>query len=62
MTLQKGPQLIKNLGCSLVVTESDSLELVQAYNGIIEVWIPYTSILGDCFQKARKNGQVSVQH
>jgi ribonuclease HI len=38
IALQKGLQLIEDLGCSLVVIESDSLELVQAYNGVIEVW------------------------
>jgi ribonuclease HI len=62
IALQKGLQLIEDLGCSLVVIESDSLELVQAYNGVIEVWSPYTSILADYFQRARRIGQVPVKH
>jgi len=60
--LQKGLQLIKNLACAPVVIETHSLELVQAYNGVIEIWSPYTAILADCFQRVPRICQVSVQH
>lgn len=39
--------------------ESDSLELGQACNGIIEVWSPYIAILANCFQIAHRIGAVS---
>ena len=41
--------LIERIGCSPVTIGSDSLELCQAYDGVIEVWSPYTVILMDCF-------------
>ena len=48
LALQKGFMLIEQLGCSPVTIETDSLELVQAYNGVIDIWSPYTAILVDC--------------
>jgi ribonuclease HI len=62
IALQNGLQLIEGLGCALVVIETDSLELVQAYNGVIDIWSPYTAILADCFQRTRGIGHVTVQH
>jgi ribonuclease HI len=41
IALQNGLQLIEDLGCAPVVIETDSLELVQAYNEIIDIWNPY---------------------
>ena len=43
-------QLLDNVACSPAIVESDSLELINAYNGYIEVWGPYTAILADCLQ------------
>ncbi|KAI4995506.1 hypothetical protein ZWY2020_035409 [Hordeum vulgare] len=62
IALQKGLALIEQLECSSVIIETDSLELVQAYNGVVEVWSPFTTILVDCFVKAHSIGSVSVQH
>ena len=45
-----------------MIIETDSLELVQAFNGVIEVWSPYAAILADCFQRATRIGNVVVQH
>ena len=47
MALQRGHMLIERIGW--VTIGSDSLELCQAYDGVIEVWSPYTVILMDCF-------------
>ena len=60
--LQRGLQLIENLGCSSVIIETNSLELCQAFNGIIEVWSPYGAILVDCFVRTSKLGNIKVQH
>jgi hypothetical protein len=38
---QKGLQLVESLGCSPIAIETDSMELFQAFNVIIEVWSPY---------------------
>jgi hypothetical protein len=38
MAMLKGLVLVKQIGCQNVVIESDSLELVQACNGTIEIW------------------------
>jgi hypothetical protein len=42
MALLKGLEFLEqlgcSLGCSLVMVESDSLELIQACNGETEVW------------------------
>jgi ribonuclease HI len=60
--LHKGLKLIENLGYSPVTIESDSVELVQAYNGVIDTSSPYTAILDECFQVAQRFGNISVQH
>jgi hypothetical protein len=33
----------------LSFTKSDSLELINACNAVIEVWSPYTAIMAECF-------------
>ena len=60
--LLKGLQLIEDLGCRPVVVESDSLQIVEAFNGVIDIWSSYAAILIDCFHTARRIGQVKVQH
>jgi ribonuclease HI len=60
--LLKGLQLINRIGCSPIILESDSLELVQAFNGDAEIWSLYTAILADCFQLANRLGHITVQH
>jgi hypothetical protein len=37
LALQKGLELLERVGCQNVVIESDSSELILAYNGTVEV-------------------------
>ena len=60
--MQRGLIIVENLGCLSIVVETDSLELVEAFNGVIEIWSPYTAILMECFLIARRIGQVKIQH
>ena len=62
LALQKDLTLIECIRCSPVIIETDSMELCQSYNGVIEIWSPYSAILVDCFVKAHSIGSVSVQH
>jgi ribonuclease HI len=62
MAMKNGMMLLENIGCSPVVVESDSLDLITACNGEIELWSPYSAILADCFQIARRIGRISFQH
>jgi ribonuclease HI len=62
MALKNGMLLLENIGCSPVVVESDSMELITACNGDIELWSPYSAVLADCFQIARRIGRISFQH
>jgi ribonuclease HI len=63
VALQRGLQFIEQIGCSSVIIESDSLQLVQAFNGVIVIWSsPYTAILADCFQRVRRIGHITVQN
>jgi hypothetical protein len=59
--LRHGLLLTESLGCSLVVVESDCLELVEACSGA-ELWGPYTPILDDCFQIGQRLGTLKIQH
>lgn len=52
VAIQRGLELVEGLGCHQVIVESDSLEVIQACNGVIKIWSPYTAILADCFQNA----------
>uniref|UniRef100_A0A8R7VAZ7 RNase H type-1 domain-containing protein n=2 Tax=Triticum urartu TaxID=4572 RepID=A0A8R7VAZ7_TRIUA len=60
--LQKGLSLIEGLQCVPVTVETDSLELVEAFNGTIQIWSPYAAVLADCFQIASRIGSISVHH
>ena len=60
--LQRGMMFIERIGRAPVVVETDSLELSQSYNGVIEVWSPYSAILTDCFIRAHHIGSIMVQH
>ena len=62
IALQSGLNFIEDMGCAPVIIETDSLELMQDFNGVIEIWSPYAAILSDCFQRARRIGNVTVQH
>jgi hypothetical protein len=62
LPLLKGLEFLERLGCNKVITESDSLELIQACNGAIEVRSPYSAIMIECFLKANSIDQVSFQH
>ena len=55
-TLQRGLAMIEHLGYPPVIIETDS------YNGVIEVWSPFTSILIDCFVRSSRHGAIKVQH
>ena len=54
--------LIQGLGCKKIIVESDSLDVIQAYQGVIEIWSPYTAILADIFQESFRIGLVSFVH
>ena len=56
LALQRGLKLVDDLGCTPVTVEMDSLELVEAFNGVTEIWSPYTAILTDFFRTARRIG------
>ena len=62
LALLKGLQFLESVGCSSVIIESDSLELIQVCNGEIAVWSPYSAILAECFSKASMMEDVSFQH
>jgi ribonuclease HI len=59
MAMLKGLVLVEQIGCQKVVIESDSLELIQACNGTIEIWSPCTAILAECFLKASSLEKIS---
>lgn len=50
---KKGLKFIETLGISKIIIESDSLELIQACNSVIEVWSRYSAVLADCFMIAQ---------
>ena len=52
IAIKKGLDLVERLGCKRITVESDSLEVIKACRGLIEIWSPYTAILADIFQKA----------
>lgn len=62
IALKKGLELIEHLGCLPVILESDSMQLVVAFNNRIEIWSPYTAVLMECFQIASRIGQLKIQH
>ena len=62
LALQKGLQLLERLGCSSVVIESDSLELIKACNREIEIWNPHAAILAEIFMKISMMDSVIFQH
>jgi ribonuclease HI len=47
--LLKGLKFLDKIGCSSCIVESDSLELIQACIGEVEINGPYSAILADCF-------------
>jgi hypothetical protein len=62
LDLLKGAKLMDQFGCSSIVVESDSMELIKACNGAIEVWSPYSAILVECFMKASTINGISFHH
>ena len=62
IAIKKGLDLVERLGCKRITVESDSLEVIQACGGLIEIWSPYTAILADIFQKAFSIGLVSFAY
>ena len=60
--LQQGLMFIEKIGATPVIIETDSLELSQAYNGVTEIWSPYSAIITDCFIRAHRIGGITVQH
>ena len=51
MALQKGLVLIEEIGCFVVIIETDCLELCH----------PYSAILADCFFKSSCLGSIRIQ-
>ena len=62
IAVQRGLELAENLGCKKVIVDSDCLVVIQACNGEIDIWSPYTAILADIFKKAFRIGLVSFVH
>jgi hypothetical protein len=60
--LRYGIELLETIGCTPVIMESDSLELVKVCNREVDLWPPYTAVLTDCFQIAQRIGRVSFIH
>jgi ribonuclease HI len=60
--LHDGLNLTESLGCVPVIVESDSLEIVKAFTGTIQVWSPCSAILAYCFQIAHRIGAISIQN
>ena len=58
----KGLEFLENLEISSACIESDSLELIQACNGDMEIWSPHSAILAECFVKASNIGDISFSH
>ena len=61
LALLRGLEFLEKLGCQSVCIESDSLELIQACTGVIEIWSPYSAILAECFLKASTMNIASLQ-
>ena len=61
-TIQKGLDLVESLGSSQIIIGSGSLEVIQACNGVIETWSPYTAILAHYFQKDSGIGAITFAH
>jgi hypothetical protein len=57
--LLTGLELLEQIGCSRVIIELDSLKLINACNGTIEIWTPWSAILADCLLKASSMIEVS---
>lgn len=55
-------ELLEKLDCSSVTVESDSMELVQACNGTIQIRGLYTANLVECFLTAHIISSISFQH
>ena len=63
VAIQKGLDLVERLGCKRIIVESDSLEVIQACGGLIEIWDgPYTAIVADILQKSFSIGLVSFAY
>jgi ribonuclease HI len=43
LALLRGLELLEQLGCASVVIESDSMELIHACNGEMEIWSPHSA-------------------
>ena len=62
LTLLKGLELVEKLGCTHITCESDCLELINACNGELEIFGPYTSTLADCFVRTKMINEVTFKH
>jgi ribonuclease HI len=59
--IQQDLSLVEGLGVTLVIIESNNLELINACNGVTELWGPYTAIMMECFQISQRIGSISFQ-
>lgn len=53
---------METIGFSPILVESNPLQLIQACNGIVEVWSQYTTNLADVFLRAHVVGAISFHH
>jgi ribonuclease HI len=62
LALLRGVEFLEQLERTNMCIESDSLELIQACNGEIEAWSPYSLIMTECFTKVSILRGISFQH
>jgi ribonuclease HI len=62
LAMKEGIGLAHRLGCSRVVAESDSLEVIQACNGEQRWWNEASAIFADCVDAAINLDSISFTH
>ena len=61
LAMLKGLELLERLGCTNIIIESDSLELINACKGEVDMFSPYTTTLVECFAKAQTIDGISFE-
>jgi ribonuclease HI len=62
LALKEGLGLATRKGCNAVIAESDSLENIEALNGVAVWWTGSAAIFADCIDLALSIGEVSYVH
>ena len=61
LAMLKGLELLERLGCTNIIIEFDSLELINACKGEVDMFSPYTTTLVECFAKAQTIDGISFE-